>query len=204
MSPIATRTAGSNVRAARATAMTERIMPSAMVWNTMTGTKKTAASESTTVRAERKTALPDVDIAFSIALMASLPGKRLLVPLVANLSEAEVGAHGHLVEKSAELAIVAVATPDGATAIPAFTDVDSMRAWRAEARPVPVSVEKLALAAACYANHSAGRLHGVRPATWPWDWKWWKPTNPRRDLVKAAALILAEIDRIDRAALKGE
>lgn len=82
------------------------------------------------------------------ALMASLPGKRLLVPLVANLGEAEVGPHGQLVEKSAELAIVAVATPDGATAIPAFTDVDSMRAWRAEARPVPVSVEKLALAAA--------------------------------------------------------
>ena len=37
--------------------------------------------------------------------------------------------------------------------------------------------------------------------SWPWDVKWWKPTTPRRDLVKAAALILAEIERIDRAAI---
>lgn len=38
------------------------------------------------------------------------------------------------------------------------------------------------------------------PPIWPWDPKWWKPspTNPRRDLVKAAALLLAEIDRLDR------
>ncbi len=34
---------------------------------------------------------------------------------------------------------------------------------------------------------------------WPWDGKWWKPTTPRRDLVKAAALIVAEIERLDRA-----
>jgi hypothetical protein len=30
--------------------------------------------------------------------------------------------------------------------------------------------------------------------------EWWKPTNRRRDLVKAGALILAEIERLDRAA----
>jgi hypothetical protein len=34
---------------------------------------------------------------------------------------------------------------------------------------------------------------------WPWAQEWWKPTTPRRDLVKAGALILAEIERIDRA-----
>lgn len=37
---------------------------------------------------------------------------------------------------------------------------------------------------------------------WPWDGKWWKPSTPRRDLVKAAALIVAEIERLDRAARK--
>lgn len=37
------------------------------------------------------------------------------------------------------------------------------------------------------------------PKGWPWDDRWWKPTNPRRDLVKAGALILAEIERLDRA-----
>ncbi len=35
---------------------------------------------------------------------------------------------------------------------------------------------------------------------WPWEGKWWKPTTPRRDLIKAAALIVAEIERLDRAA----
>lgn len=34
---------------------------------------------------------------------------------------------------------------------------------------------------------------------WPWEGKWWKPTTARRDLVKAAALIVAEIERLDRA-----
>ena len=75
---------------------------------------------------------------------------------------------------------------------------------------------ELARAAGCYATH-AGDCYdwgspdyeqadppftddelGVVP--WPWDIEWWKPTNPRRDLVKAAALILAEIERLDRAA----
>ena len=35
---------------------------------------------------------------------------------------------------------------------------------------------------------------------WRWDWKWWKPKNRRRDLVRAGALIIAEIERLDRAA----
>lgn len=34
---------------------------------------------------------------------------------------------------------------------------------------------------------------------WPFDIKWWKPSTRRRDLIKAAALIIAEIERIDRA-----
>ena len=38
------------------------------------------------------------------------------------------------------------------------------------------------------------------PDSWPWAPEWWKPLNARRDLVKAGALILAEIERIDRAA----
>lgn len=36
-------------------------------------------------------------------------------------------------------------------------------------------------------------------ASWPWARRWFKPTTPRRDLVKAGALILAEIERLDRA-----
>ena len=34
---------------------------------------------------------------------------------------------------------------------------------------------------------------------WPgWAWSWWKPKNRRHDLIRAAALIVAEIERIDR------
>lgn len=37
------------------------------------------------------------------------------------------------------------------------------------------------------------------PMEWPWDDVWWKPSqNPIRNLVKAGALIAAEIDRLQR------
>ena len=36
------------------------------------------------------------------------------------------------------------------------------------------------------------------PSTWPWGYEWWKPAGFRRDLVKGAALILAEGERFDR------
>ena len=69
---------------------------------------------------------------------------------------------------------------------------------------------ELAGAAGCYARHVNARSWVVgtahddyakepAPDAWPWDESWWKPTNPRRDLIKAGALILAELDRIDRA-----
>lgn len=68
----------------------------------------------------------------------------------------------------------------------------------------------LALAAACYASLAAAAAQNGSPAEvyqaaeppfrWPWERKWWKPKNPRRDLVRAAALIVAELDRIDRKA----
>ncbi|MFN4288934.1 MAG: hypothetical protein ACK4E3_10620 [Brevundimonas sp.] len=41
--------------------------------------------------------------------------------------------------------------------------------------------------------------NGTLRHLWPWASTWWKPTTRRRDLVKACALLLAEIDRMDRA-----
>lgn len=82
------------------------------------------------------------------AFTQALFGQRLLIPLLAELGEGEVGPNGLLVEKSADLAIVAVSTPDNQSAIPAFTSVSEMAAWNKEARPVPVSAEKVCLAAA--------------------------------------------------------
>ncbi|MDU7096890.1 MAG: ead/Ea22-like family protein [Enterobacter sp.] len=65
---------------------------------------------------------------------------------------------------------------------------------------------ELADAAACYAIHAHNQGFST-PAHWPWSHDWWKQSGARRDLVKAGALILAEIERIDRAAgigVKGE
>ena len=68
---------------------------------------------------------------------------------------------------------------------------------------------EMALAAGCYAMYAhhpdyygtGPREHRV-PRMWSWAEKWWKQAPPRRMLVKAGALILAEIERIDRAAAR--
>lgn len=60
---------------------------------------------------------------------------------------------------------------------------------------------ELAQAAACY-THASYLGNDLRyQAFWPWDAAWWKPWDRRRNLVKAGALIIAEIERLDRAAL---
>lgn len=62
---------------------------------------------------------------------------------------------------------------------------------------------QLAVAAGCYAIHAGGRmdltLRGDEyiPRGWPLYWKF-NPKNPRRDLIRAAALIVAEVERLDR------
>ena len=58
---------------------------------------------------------------------------------------------------------------------------------------------ELAIAGACYALAASG-AEAAGLDWWPWSFKWWKPGDRRRDLVKAAALLLAEIERLDRAA----
>lgn len=60
---------------------------------------------------------------------------------------------------------------------------------------------ELAMAAVCYINETGTvNRNGGKPWGWPWDASWWKPKGRRRNLVKSGALILAEIERIDRAA----
>ncbi len=65
----------------------------------------------------------------------------------------------------------------------------------------------IALAAGCYALHAGGIgtdwPDGIRNGSalfWPWDEEWWKPKSARENLVRAGALVLAEIERLDRAA----
>ena len=62
---------------------------------------------------------------------------------------------------------------------------------------------ELATAAACYAGDRR-RWDAAAPVTWPWGGHYWKPKDPRSDLIRAAALIVAELERLDRAALQQE
>ena len=55
---------------------------------------------------------------------------------------------------------------------------------------------EIASAAAAYAIGDPG----FWPAAWPRAY--WKPKSRRRDLVRAAALIVAEIERLDRSDLQ--
>lgn len=77
---------------------------------------------------------------------------------------------------------------------------------------------ELAAAAVCYAMHPLARkakreyrrlgaddrmvsgMQSLLDFFWPWERKWWRPTPRRRvrELVKAGALIAAEIDRLQR------
>lgn len=54
---------------------------------------------------------------------------------------------------------------------------------------------ELPRAAAAYTLNGA---NDDAPCIWPFASKWWKPKDSRANYVRAAALILAEIERIDR------
>ncbi|WP_232446719.1 hypothetical protein [Burkholderia ubonensis] len=58
---------------------------------------------------------------------------------------------------------------------------------------------ELSCAAGCYAMYTLAYPAGDPPPAWPWAAEWWKPTTHRRNLVKAGGLILAAIERLDRA-----
>jgi hypothetical protein len=81
-------------------------------------------------------------------VLDALRVSRLLLPLLAERGDEGVGAHGQLVDKTQELSLVTAAGPDGRPALLAFTSVDAMRAWNAAARPIPIVVPRIALAAA--------------------------------------------------------
>lgn len=125
------------------------------------------------------------------------------------VEECEIPAGGSLVEyvddmrEKLEAAEKRIAELEVLAFNPALLDVISERqrqraveGWTSEHDDAYQNGE-LADAAACYAI-SAHNQGFSTPAHWPWAPDWWKQSGPRRDLVKAGALILAEIERIDR------
>lgn len=84
--------------------------------------------------------------------------------------------------------------------------------WTAEHDDNEHADGDLASAGACYAlpinvlSLPVGVIAGntILAILWPFMGEWWKPKDRRRNLVRAGALIAAEIDRLDRLAAKGE
>lgn len=102
-------------------------------------------------------ALPDEDERLR-AVADALARARLLVPVVAHRDERSgegeavaAGARG-TGEKQASAAMVTVATPDGRSAMPVFSGIAALHAWRPDARPIPVPGPQAALASVTEAD----------------------------------------------------
>ena len=79
----------------------------------------------------------------------------------------------------------------------------SEEAWTAE-HDDRHGAGQLVMAALAYAVPEAAPWYDLRLQWWPWRQAGFKPKDRRRDLVRAGALILAEIERIDRAQVKAD
>ena len=101
------------------------------------------------------------------ALFPYLAGQRVLVPLLAEKVGSEIGPHGLEVDAQADMAIVAIATPDQQSAVPVFGSVADLAAWRRDARPVPIEIARAALGAIAEGHrrlvlNPAGQAIGLR------------------------------------------
>jgi hypothetical protein len=79
-----------------------------------------------------------------------LAATRVLVPVLAEAEATETVTHDGAeleVDSTASAGVVALEAPDGRRALPVFSSVASMQAWRADARPVPVEATRAALSA---------------------------------------------------------
>ena len=73
------------------------------------------------------------------AVLAALHRARVLAPVVALLGETGTTAGGLVHDKTADIAVPVLVDPEGARALPVFTDLAALARWDAAARPVPVA-----------------------------------------------------------------
>ena len=83
---------------------------------------------------------PDPQTAY-LRAVAGLGGARLLMPIVATGDESMDGPDP---DRHAEMAAVSVRNEAGEQALLAFTGLDALQAWRADARPVPGTLDEVA------------------------------------------------------------
>lgn len=93
----------------------------------------------------------------------------------------------------------AMAAPAQHSVPKAWLDVQAERRRQVEAEGWTPEHDDLYCAAELPRAAAAYILNGANdeaPAIWPFSAKWWKPSTARRDMVKACALALAEIERL--------
>lgn len=133
------------------------------------------------------------------AVFTTEPGCDTAVELAAQTTQAQ-----HCVP---ELLVRAEDFVSGKEVPQAWLDVQAERrrqitaeGWTPEHDDLYCAAE-LPRAAAAYILNGA---NDEAPAIWPFSAKWWKPRDARSNYVRAGALILAEIERLDRAAAAGK
>src|SRR5690606_2663835 len=123
---------------------------------------------------------------------------RVLVPVMATGEQRGIGKHGLEQDHVASTGVVAVELPDGRRALPVFTDVDAMRDWNPQARPIPAEGPRAALAAVAEGwsvlllNPARETVVIPRPAVWALGrGEVWRP-----------AIVGGEVDAEIRAAIR--
>jgi hypothetical protein len=81
-----------------------------------------------------------------VALVDAVSRARLIVPIVAVPGQID-DSSGIPVDATSDMASVTLVAPDGQRALPAFTSTAALAAWNPDARPVPVTARRAALAA---------------------------------------------------------
>jgi hypothetical protein len=73
--------------------------------------------------------------------VAALCTTRVLVPVVATATRVGTTTGGLSSDKEADMAVVMLESGDGRRAMLGFTGLDALKAWRPDARPVPVTLD---------------------------------------------------------------
>lgn len=138
---------------------------------------------------------------------------RVLVPVIADGDQRIMGKHGVEQDHVGSTGVVALHIPDGRAALPIFTDVDAMRTWNADARPIPVQGPRAALAAVAESwsvmvlNPAMESVVIPRPAVWALgQGETWRPAvvddhvaDDVREAIIDAVPLDDEVRRIDAA-----
>jgi len=138
---------------------------------------------------------------------------RVLVPVLADGEQRFMGKHGVEQDHVGSTGVVALQIPDGRAALPIFTDVDAMRTWNADARPIPAEGPRAALAAAAEGwsvmvlNPAMESVVIPRPAVWALgQGETWRPAvvddrvaDDVREAIIDAVPLDDEVRRIDAA-----